>query len=69
MIRFLINLAGLPPTTVHDSTSLTTSDSAPTTAPSPIVTPFEIVALVAIQTLLPIIVGEVVISKCEEEIL
>ena len=34
--RFFMTFAGLPPTTVYGGTSLTTTDPAATTAPSPI---------------------------------
>lgn len=44
-----MNLAGFPPTTVHGSTFLVTTDLAPTTAPSPIVTPIPTNASAAIQ--------------------
>ena len=44
---FLINFAGLPPTTVQGSTSLNTAARAPTTAPSPMVTPIPIKASAA----------------------
>ncbi len=44
-----MNFAGLPPTTVHGSTSLNTAALAPTTAPSPMVTPMLTKASAAIQ--------------------
>lgn len=58
-----MNLAGLPPTTVHGSTSLKTEAVAPTTAPSPIVTPIQTNALAATQALFPITMGAVT-SEC-----
>ena len=63
---FFRNFAGLPPTTVHGATSWVTSDSAPITAPFPIVMPFEIVLRVATQTLFPMVIGAVIISKYGE---
>ena len=39
MILSFMYFARLPPTTVHGTTSLKTAALAPTTAPSPIVTP------------------------------
>ncbi len=45
---FFINLAGTPPTNVQGSTFLVTTAPEATTAPSPIVTPGNIVTLVPI---------------------
>lgn len=64
-----MNLAGLPPTTVHGSTSLNTFEQAATTLPVPIVTPLPIVDLVAIQQSSWITIGAVTISKLREYIL
>ena len=51
--------AGLPATIVHGGTSFVTTEPAPTTAPSPIVTPFKIIQLKPIQTLLDIFTGAI----------
>ena len=48
---FFTTLAGLPATTVHGGTSFVTTEPAPTIAPSPIVTPFSIIAFIPIQAL------------------
>ena len=53
----MINFAGLPPTTVHGSTSLKTQPLAPTTAPSPTVTPGPTNASAATQALSSITIG------------
>lgn len=60
MTLFLMNLAGLPPTTVHGSTSLKTAAQAPTTAPSPMVTPIEMNALVPIHDALHMSIGAII---------
>lgn len=58
-----MNFAGLPPTTVHGSTFLKTQALAPTTAPSPIMTPMPINASAATQTLQRITI-DFTISSC-----
>ena len=55
-----MNFAGLPPTTVHGSTSLNTAALAPITAPSPIVTPIPTKASAATQANEFIVMGEVI---------
>ncbi len=45
----LIKWAGMPPTTVYGATFFVTTEFAPTTAPSPMVTPGRITAPVPIQ--------------------
>src|SRR5262249_14122977 len=57
VFRILINLAGTPPTIAEATTSLATPAPAPTTAPSPMITPFRMVALAPTQTLLPIFIS------------
>ena len=52
-----MNFAGTPPTTVFASTSFVTTAPAATIAPSPIVTPGNIVALEPIHTLFSILIG------------
>lgn len=69
MILSFIYLAGFPPTTVHDLTSLYTHALAPTTAPSPIVTPGPMNASAATHALASIIIGFSICSCCEDEIL
>lgn len=49
--------AGLPHTTVWGGTSLETTEPAPITAHSPIVTPFSIILRAPIKTLSPMIIG------------
>jgi len=51
--------AGLPATIVHGGTSLVTILPAPTTAPSPIVTPFKTIARTPIHALFEILTGAV----------
>ena len=53
----LIYIAGLPPTTIHGSTSLKTAALAPTTAPSPMMIPGAIKASAATHTLSSMIIG------------
>jgi len=55
----LIILAGFPATIVQGGTSFVTTDPAPTIEPSPIVTPFKIIELKPIQTLLHIFTGHI----------
>src|SRR5206468_6391613 len=55
--RFLTNRAGLPATTVHRSTFRMATARAPTTAPSPIVTPGPTNASAQIHASGPIVIG------------
>ena len=57
VLTFLMNLAGIPATMEHSSTSFVTTAPAAMIAPSPIVTPGKIVAFEPIQTLFPIFIG------------
>ena len=61
-IRFLMNFAGLPPTTVQGSTDLNTAADAPTTEYSPIFTPGPINALTATHECFPKTIGQEVRS-------
>lgn len=61
--RFFITLAGLPTATQYGGISLVTIEPAPTTAPSPIVTPERTMTLSAIQTLFPMTTGAFIDAK------
>ena len=54
-----MNFAGLPPTIVQASTSLNTAAQAPTTAPSPIVTPIPMYEFAATHALSDTTIGAV----------
>src|SRR6266516_75755 len=58
-VKTLIILAGFPATIVHGGTCLVTTLPAPTMAPSPIITPFRIIARVPIHALSAIITGAI----------
>src|ERR671914_2635776 len=60
----LIALAGLPTAIEYASTSLTTTDPAPTTHPSPMRTPGRMHVPIPIQQLAPISTGRVVSHPC-----
>lgn len=62
--RIRNTFAGTPPTIAFFGTSLTTSDRAATTAPSPIVTPLSTVTPWPIHTLSPITMGPRVSFGC-----
>ena len=63
-----MNIAGLPATTVHGSTSFATVAVAATTAPAPIVTPGITAAFAAIQTFDPIVIGLFNVAITGEEV-
>src|SRR2546430_850331 len=62
--RGLRNRAGFPATTVHAATSRRTLDRAPTTAPSPTLTPGPINASAATHAPSPILIGLVTNGSC-----
>ena len=55
--KLRITLAGFPTATAPAGMSLTTTDPAPTTASSPMVTPGQTITPPPSQTLLPIVMG------------